>query len=113
VFFRSIQAAALSRPAFEMAVELNPQLGRELRTLAVSPKIYPTGFWARKSCNEEDKRVFEQAMLRTNTIPAGRQALALFQVTGYSSRPCSVMASALDLIRQYDAVRKRSAGKPS
>ncbi|MGA3130704.1 MAG: PhnD/SsuA/transferrin family substrate-binding protein [Terracidiphilus sp.] len=113
VFFRSIQAAALSRPAFEMAVELNPQLGRELRILAVSPKMFPNGFWARKSCNEEDKRVFEQAMLRTNTIPAGRQALALFQVTGYSSRSCSVMVSTLDLIRQYESLRKRAGGKPS
>jgi ABC-type phosphate/phosphonate transport system substrate-binding protein len=112
VFFRSIQAAALSRPAFEMAVELNPQLGRELRTLAVSPTMFPTGFWSRKNCDEEDKRVFEQAMLRANTIPAGRQALALFQVTGYSPRSCSVMASTLDFIRQYEAVRKRSGGRP-
>ena len=112
LFFGSIQAAALSRSAFEMAIELNPQLGRELRIVDVSPKVIPNGFWTRRNCNAEDKHVFEQAMLRVKTMPSGRQVLALFQTSGYSSRPCSIMTPTVDFIRSYESIRRRGGEKP-
>jgi phosphonate transport system substrate-binding protein len=110
VFFRRTQAAGLSRRAFNMAVELNPQLGRELRVISTSPKVIPDGFWFRKDCDPEDRRVFQQSMLRLSTIPAGRQVLALYQSTGFQQRPCSIMNGTVDMIHQYERLHKHGGG---
>jgi ABC-type phosphate/phosphonate transport system substrate-binding protein len=107
LFFRREQVAGISRRAFDLACELNPQLGRDLRVLATSPRIIPVGFWFRKGGNADDKRAFQQAMQRLSTVTAGRQVLALYQSTGFAAKPCSIMAPTLDLIRQYERTRRR------
>lgn len=111
VFFRRAQAAALSRRAFDMAVELNPQLGRELRVIATSPKVIPVGFWFRRDCDPEDKQAFQQSILRLTSIPAGRQVLALYQSTGFCARPCSIMNSTVEMIHRYERICKEGGGE--
>lgn len=108
VFFHREQAAVISRQAFSTAAELNPQLGRDLRVLAVSPRNIPVGFFFRKNCNQQDKLDFQRAMDKLATVPAGRQVMALYQTTRFMLRPCSVMGPTLEMIRQYDKVRRKS-----
>lgn len=109
LFFGSIQAAALTQRSFATAVELNPQLGRQLRVLATSPSLIPAGFWFRKGCDPADKLAFQESVLRLNSVPAGRQVLALYQSTGFCERPCSIMRPTLELIGQYNKLRSRGA----
>ena len=108
LFFKRIQVAGVSRRAFEMATELNPQLGRDLRVIATSPKVVSDGFFFRQGCDQEDKHNFQEGLLRFRSIPAGRQCLALYQSSGFQLRPCSILKSSIDLIHQYDHLRKSS-----
>ena len=108
VFFGKAQVGAITRRAFNMAAELNPQLGRQLRVIATSPRIIPDGFWFRKGCDPADQQAFQQSMLRLSSIPAGKQVLALYQSTGFYQRPCSIMNATVELIHKYERIRKRS-----
>ena len=108
VFFGRAQAAGISRQDFAMAVELNPQLGRELRVLADSPRIIPDGFWFRKDCDPVDRDDFLRAMVRLSTIPQGRQVLAVYQCTGFQQRPNSIMNGTVEMIHQYERLCTRA-----
>jgi phosphonate transport system substrate-binding protein len=111
VFFRKAQAAALTRRAFSMAVELNPQLGREMRVVATSPRVIPVGFWFGKNCDPENRTAFQRSMLLLDTIPAGRQVLALYQSTGFQQRPCSIMNGTVNMVREYEHLHRHGGGE--
>lgn len=106
LFFRRTPAIGLTRRAFNMAAELNPQLGRDLRVLAASPKVIPDGFFFRRGCDPQDRRRFREAMNRFASLPAGKQCLALYQSTGFVPRPCTVMKETMDLIHQVEHLPK-------
>jgi len=108
LFFGRIQAVGISRRAFSMAAELNPQIGRELRILATSPRIIPAGFWFRKGADLAQRNAFMQAMIKLKSVTAGRQVLALYQSSGFVSAPGSVMNGTIELVHQYERLRKKS-----
>jgi ABC-type phosphate/phosphonate transport system substrate-binding protein len=107
VFFRRLDAALLARQHWNTAVELNPQLGRSLRFLAVSPKVIPLATCFRRTCNAEAKRSLIDTILNITSVPGGQQIVALYQSSGFVLRSGSVMASALEMLRQYDRVLAR------
>ncbi len=109
LFFRRVHAIGVARRSFATAVELNPQLGRDLRVLASSPRVVGDGFFFRMGCNSGYRREFQDALDRFRALPAGKQCLALYQSTGFFARPCSIMNNSLDLIRQYEKGRKVNA----
>ncbi len=109
VFFGKAQAAALSRRSFEMAVELNPQIGRALKSIAVSPSVIPEGLWFRKGCDVEDRSNFVNSVMRMHEFPEGRQVMTIYQTAGFCERPCSVMEATVKLIRKYEHIRLRGA----
>ena len=49
VFFRQLDACVVTRSGFETMVELNPQVGRQLKVLASSPPVVPVVFCFRAS----------------------------------------------------------------
>ena len=110
VFFRRIEAACLSLRHFETAVEMNPQLGKDLRALEVSPKVIPIALCFRKNCSPEGKRVLKDAIARAATIPAGQQIVALYQSRTLVSRPASCMNDTIEMLRQYARVPARTPG---
>ena len=91
VFFRRMDAACLARRYFETAVELNPQLGKDLRALAISPKVVPIALCFQKNCSVASQQVFKDAIARSSALPAGQQIAALYQSRTFISRPPSVM----------------------
>lgn len=106
LFFRRTAAVALTRRSFNIAAELNPQLSRDLKVLAVSPRIIPDGFFFRRGSDPQDQRRFRTAMDHFAALPAGKQCLALYQSTGFVPRPCSVMKETLDLLHQIEHIPK-------
>ncbi len=102
VFFHRMDGACLARRNWETAVELNPQLGRDLRVLAVSPKIIPIAVAFRRNCNAESRKVLLQTMLRISTTVAGQQMAALYQARGFVMRPVSTMKNTVEMVRQYE-----------
>ena len=109
VFFHRMDAACLARRDWETAVELNPQLGRDLRPLAVSPKLVPIAIGFRRGCNAEARKNMIDSILRVSTVPAGQQIVALYQSHGFVVKPFSVMKGTLEMVRQFERVSAQPA----
>ena len=110
VFFRRAGGAYLARRSWETAVELNPQLGRDLRVLAVSPRIIPIAIGFRRNCNAMGRKLLLDSMLNVTSTASGRQMAALYQANRFLQRPASVMKGTLEMIRQYERVSAQMAG---
>ncbi|MGA9671644.1 MAG: PhnD/SsuA/transferrin family substrate-binding protein [Terracidiphilus sp.] len=110
VFFRRVDGACLARRDWETAVELNPQLGRDLRPLAVSPKLVPIAIGFRRGCSVEGRKVLIDSILKVATMAAGQQIVTLYQSHGFVVRPTSVMNSTIELLRQFERISPQQAG---
>jgi ABC-type phosphate/phosphonate transport system substrate-binding protein len=104
VFFRRVEAACLVRQSWETAVELNPQLGRDLVALAVSPKLIPIGFGFRRNTSPEMRKALVASILNISSYAAGQQIVALYQSRAFALRPLSVMNPTLDMLREFERV---------
>ncbi len=109
VFFRSADAACVARRSWETAVELNPQLGRDLRVLAVSPRVVPNAFGFRRTTSANARKELIDAIQRIESVPAGQQIVALYQSHSFAVKPISVMKSTFDMVHQYE----RLSAQPS
>ena len=79
VFFRQADACLVSLRGFETMVELNPQIGQQLKILAKSEPVIPALLCFRGDyLSSYREKIIEEA-IRVNETPAGRQTLALFQ----------------------------------
>jgi ABC-type phosphate/phosphonate transport system substrate-binding protein len=110
VFFKRADAACLARGSWETAVELNPQLGRDLRALAVSPKIIPIAIGFRRGCNANGRKMLLDSMLTISNSTAGQQISALYQARGFVARPTSVMKGTVEMVRKFQRLSAQQAG---
>ena len=110
VFFRRLDGACLARHSWETAMELNPQLGRDLRPLLVSPKVIPIVFGFRRGTNPNSRKALIDSIQRISTITAGAQIVALYQSKGFVVRSISVMKTTLEMVRRYDRLKAQQAG---
>lgn len=108
VFFRKAEAGAISRRVFDLVITMNPQLGRDLRIVATSPKLVPVGIWFRRDCDPATLKEAMDVVTRFESIPAGRQILALYQSSGLTECSCSIMADTLRFIRQSERIQRRA-----
>jgi len=109
VFFRRVNGACLARQSWETAVELNPQLGRDLRPLAVSPRIVPLVIGFRRNCNAIGRKNLIDSMLSLSTVIVGQQIAALYQSRRLVMRPASVMKGTLELVQRFERVSAQRA----
>ncbi|ABA88265.1 ABC transporter, periplasmic substrate-binding protein [Syntrophotalea carbinolica DSM 2380] len=113
VFFGKTDACVISRTTFELMGELNPQLKHQLKILAASPAVIPTGFAFRaKRYDPIDSRIIE-AMEQLGNTPAGRQILALTQSEHIKSCPVSCLNESLQLLNRYQRLCRTNGIKPS
>jgi hypothetical protein len=110
VFFRRADGACLARRSWETAVELNPQLGRELRVLAMSPKIIPITIGFRRNSDSNSRRALIDSMLRISNSPAGKQMSAFYGARRFVTRPASAMKGTLEMVRQFERLAGPQAG---
>ncbi len=80
VFFRSIDACVISKQAFAITSELNPQIARDLKTIAHIGRLAGGIVVFRKDLPEETKQKTMQALLTLHEDPEGRQLLMLFHL---------------------------------
>ena len=109
VFFHQADACVVTRRGFETMVELNPQVGRQLKTVACSPPMVPVVFGFRAAYLGAAKDQIEAKIRGVNTTPAGRQVLTLFQCESLEVRPASVLKSSMDLLAAHGRL---VAGRP-
>lgn len=82
VFFGQADACVISRSSFEVLGELNPQVHRQLRILAASPRLQPIVAAFRHNIDPAIKVSILSAISNIDSTSSGRQLLTLFQVDG-------------------------------
>jgi ABC-type phosphate/phosphonate transport system substrate-binding protein len=108
VFFHRADAALISRRAFAAMAEMNPQLGKQLRVLAASPKLIDTVILFRKDAAPDLKERLKNMMLGVHQTVAGQQILTLFQSRRLAATDTSVLRGALEMIADYERLPGRN-----
>lgn len=80
VFFKQADACLTTRQSFRVVCELNPQVGKELTILAISPDIAGGVIVFRPDYTEEYKNKLTEILLKVQTDPQGRQLFKLFRI---------------------------------
>jgi hypothetical protein len=106
VFFRQVDAAVEVRPAFETAVELNPQLGRELKVVARSPELLPGLVCLRNGMPPAVRRRFLEEAVRLHDLPQFRQTFLLMRITRLMGWDPRYLDTARVLLARRDDLRK-------
>jgi len=109
VFFRRADGACMARRSWEMAAELNPQLGRDLLAVAVSPKIVPIIFAFRNNTLASTRKALIDSIERIYAAPAGQQIIALYQSRGLVVKPMSVMKNTMEMVHQFERLPAQQA----
>ena len=114
VFFHQADACLVTSNVFELACELNPQLRKELKVLAVSPEVVPTLFFFRPDFVSSVRHELEPAILDLHKSPAGIQVLTVFQCDRMMRCPLTSLDSTRELLAEYERSRQLSvAEKPT
>ncbi|HTP65811.1 MAG TPA: PhnD/SsuA/transferrin family substrate-binding protein [Geobacteraceae bacterium] len=80
VFFRKADACVLTRNAYDVACELNPQIGRELKVIARINRLAGGVIAIHRDLPEERKQKVKQALLTLHEDPEGKQMFVIFQL---------------------------------
>lgn len=107
VFFRQADACLVNRRAYDTVVELNPQIGRDLRALAASPPYIPALFAFRADWSPELKEKSIRVFAQLHRTLYGQQTLLIFQSSQVQEFPASSFASAQSLLDEYTAHRAK------
>lgn len=107
VFFRQKDVCVVTRSGFNMMIELNPQLARQLIVLAESPEMVPAVFAFRADYKPNFKEKIISGIKNLKKTSAGQQVLTIFQSEDIEAQPAAYLETALELISTH----KRIAGK--
>lgn len=101
VFFHQADACLTSKYSFDLMSELNPQVGKQLKIVALSDPYITTMFALRKDFTSPDKEIILKTLDHFETAGGGKQILLIFQSDGLEKKPQSMVDSTLDLIRRH------------
>jgi len=101
VFFRQTDACLVTRTGFETMVELNPQLGRQLKILAASTELVASVFCFRADYAPPFHETLLDGLRELHNSAAGKQVLTVFQSERIEDQPASCLASALELMARH------------
>jgi ABC-type phosphate/phosphonate transport system substrate-binding protein len=109
VFFRQVDAAVVTRAAFDTSRTLNPQIERELTVIRESNDLSDgvTCFPATLSGRTRDSLL--KAILKLNETPSGRQLYTIFQTSGTTPFKPSNLAGLEELLRERDRLAMKTA----
>ena len=102
VFFRQIDACLTTRNGFQTMVELNPQLGKQLKIVAQSPPMVPVLFCFRGDYDSPNRDKLRSSIGNIHKTIAGRQTVTLFQTEKLAEHPISMADNAIELLDEYE-----------
>jgi ABC-type phosphate/phosphonate transport system substrate-binding protein len=111
LFFRQVDAAIETRSAFETAVELNPQLGKELKILATSPPFLSALICIRNSMGRDLRQRYIEKATRLHELPQFRQTFIVMRVTRISEWDPRFLDTARAMVGRRDALKKKAAAR--
>jgi ABC-type phosphate/phosphonate transport system substrate-binding protein len=101
VFFRQSDACVVTHSGFETIIELNPQVGKQLKIIASSPQLVPAVFCFRADYSPAFKNQLMAGLGDLHTTPAGQQVLTIFHSEKMEEQPASVLKSATELLAEH------------
>lgn len=111
VFFGQADACLASKRGFDTMCDLNPQVARDLTTLAASPPLVPTFYAFHRNYQGRDRDRFARVYSNMGNSAAGRQLATLFQFDTLIPRDVSCLASALRILDAAERIQgRRGAG---
>jgi ABC-type phosphate/phosphonate transport system substrate-binding protein len=108
LFFRQVEAAIEPRSAFETAVELNPQIGREIKVLARSPRLLPGLACIRRSVDHNLRRRYVEQATRLHEQTTFRQTFLVLRVTRLVPWDPRFLDTARALTARHEALRRKA-----
>jgi phosphonate transport system substrate-binding protein len=103
VFFGKYEAALVSNRGFLSMVELNPQIGKQLRILAVSPPVIPSLFGFRRDFQNAKKERLLTEVIRMHESVTGDQVLRVFKADRMVELTRDQLDDSLELLREWRA----------
>ncbi len=107
VFFGQADFAIESLTAFDTAVELNPQIGRELTVLARSPQFVPGLVSLNNAMGPNVQRQYVDKASRLHELGRFKQAFVILRVTRIVPWNPQYLESARALVERHRALRAR------
>jgi ABC-type phosphate/phosphonate transport system substrate-binding protein len=107
VFFGQADACLTTKRAFETMCEMNPQVGRDLTTIAGSPAMVVNFYVFRKNYQSANREKLIRALLNLRATPVGGQLAALFQFDELTTRDASCLTPAFAVLDAAERARAR------
>lgn len=101
VFFRQADVGLTSKRSFDLMSELNPQVAKQLKTIALSDPYVTTMLAFHKNYQSPDKETIINVLNHFESTNGGRQILLIFQSDGLLEKPLSSVEPTLELIHQH------------
>jgi ABC-type phosphate/phosphonate transport system substrate-binding protein len=105
VFFGQSDSCLVAESSYQTMVEMNPQLGKDLKTIASSQELLDNMAVFRKGLNDEIKRKSLEVAARLKTYPRGKQILMLFKVEDLSPLREADLTGLRELMNEYDKLK--------
>ncbi|TFH29530.1 MAG: hypothetical protein E4G97_07095, partial [Deltaproteobacteria bacterium] len=112
VFFQQADACLVGRTSFLTAVEMNPQIGKDLVVLETSPVFPIAVLCSRATMTKFQKEEFLRLSFRMTKSPTCRQILTLFKVDKIMRVPPTALDGLAALVRESEGNRIARKGKP-
>jgi hypothetical protein len=101
VFFGKADACIVTRNGWDVMGELNPQVKKQLRVVAVSQPVVPAMTCFRRGFSETLKERIVETAEGSFTKPAFKQLMSLFKTDSLGRQPISVLESTRELVATY------------
>ncbi|MDP6779977.1 MAG: PhnD/SsuA/transferrin family substrate-binding protein [Candidatus Latescibacteria bacterium] len=101
VFFGRADACLVTRRLYATAVELNPQLGKDLVLLVQSPGLLSGVVCFPASVAECKREIMEDGIFAMSTNPKGRQILTIFGLDGFAPYEPVHLEATRRLVREH------------
>ncbi|MDY7036941.1 MAG: PhnD/SsuA/transferrin family substrate-binding protein [Thermodesulfobacteriota bacterium] len=105
VFFKKADACVAADTVFETMKELNPQVGRQIKTLVSSPHIIDTVALFKKDVDDDYKKRISRTAINLHNTTRGRQILLLFKLSRIIEIKESDLKSSKTLIDEYNKLK--------
>lgn len=101
VFFQKKKACLVTKDAFLIMTELNPQLSEQLVILAESPPFIPSGLFFRKGYTSSFKQKIYDEIEGWTEIPSYRQLTVIFQLDTLRPAESNILDETVEELQKH------------
>jgi ABC-type phosphate/phosphonate transport system substrate-binding protein len=105
IFFGQADACVVNDLAYQTMIEMNPQLGRDLKVLHTSPELLDNLAVYRKNLDNTIKQKTHEIASGLKTHPRGKQILMLFKIEDLVPIKETDLSATKELLGEYDRLK--------